>query len=197
MFTGIIEALGVIQQATPSAAGLRLSVTTTLPLADGTLGESIACNGVCLTVVEFLPEGGFTVDVSRETLACTQGLDQEGGLLNLERALRLSDRLGGHLVSGHVDGVGEVIGFEAIGDCRELNIRAPEKLARYIAAKGSLTVNGVSLTVNRVDGATCSIHLIPHTLEKTNLHLLTVGASVNLEIDLVARYCERLLGYPS
>ena len=132
------------------------------------------------------------VDVSPETLSCTVGLEAPGPV-NLEKALRLADRLGGHLVSGHVDGVGEVTRFDAIGDNRLLEIRAPRELARYIARKGSITVNGTSLTTNDVDGQCFTINLIPHTLENTTLKHLQPGSRVNLEVDLIARYCERLL----
>ncbi|HWS14185.1 MAG TPA: riboflavin synthase, partial [Rhodocyclaceae bacterium] len=156
------------------------------------LGDSIAVSGVCLTVIS-RESDHFAVDVSRETLDCTVGLDAPGEV-NLEKALRLSDRLGGHLVSGHVDGVGEVAKFEPVGESYELVIRAPQSLAKYIARKGSVTVDGVSLTVNRVDGAEFSINLIPHTLSVTTLRRLAPGARVNLEVDLVARYVERMLG---
>jgi riboflavin synthase len=145
-----------------------------------------------------LESGRFCVDVSRESLACTVGLDAPGEV-NLEKALRLSDRLGGHLVSGHVDGLGEVVVFEAVGESWRLDIRVPASIARYLAYKGSITVNGTSLTVNRVHdlpqgGCDISINLIPHTLQATTLRHLHPGARVNLEIDLIARYCERLLG---
>lgn len=193
MFTGIVEAVGRIAAVTPSEAGLRLAVEPgALDMADVKLGDSIAVNGVCLTVTGM--EGRrFTVDVSGETLACTQGLEQAGGEVNLERALRLSDRLGGHLVGGHVDGVGEVTAFERAGECRRLVVRAPEALARYLVPKGSVTVDGVSLTVNRVSGAEFEVNLIPHTLQMTSLRRLAPGARVNLEADMVARYVERLL----
>lgn len=192
MFSGIIAAVGRITELTPREAGFRLKVEAgKLGLDDVVLGDSIACNGVCLTVVAI--EGNhFKVDVSPETFSCTVGLDAPG-LINMEKALRLSDRLGGHLVSGHVDGVGEVLRFDAVGDNRLLEIRAPKEIAQYIARKGSVTVNGTSLTTNTVDGLDFTINLIPHTLENTTLHLLKSGSRVNLEVDLIARYCERLL----
>ncbi len=192
MFSGIIAAVGRITAITPREVGCRLTVdAATLDLSDVALGDSIAHNGVCLTVVA--KEGNaFMVDVSPETLNCTVGLS-EPGPVNLEKALRLADRLGGHLVSGHVDGVGEVVRFDAIGDNRLLEIRAPLALAKYIARKGSVTVNGTSLTTNDVNGTDFTINLIPHTLENTTLHRLAPGARVNLEVDLIARYCERLL----
>ncbi len=195
MFSGIIAAVGRITQLAPRNDGtptVRLTVDAgRLDLGDVAIGDSIACNGVCLTVVE-KTSGGFCVDVSPETLSCTVGLNAPGPI-NLEKALRLADRLGGHLVSGHVDGVGEVVRFDPVGDNRLLVIRAPEALSRYIARKGSITVNGVSLTTNSVDGAGFSINLIPHTLEATTLGGLQTGAPVNLEIDLIARYVERML----
>ena len=195
MFSGIITAIGRITQLTPRNDGtptVRLTVDAgSLPLDDVELGDSIACNGVCLTVVDTGP-GQFCVDVSPETLSCTIGLDAPGAI-NLEKALRLADRLGGHLVSGHVDGVGQVLRFDPVGDNRLLEIEAPQELAKYIARKGSITVNGVSLTTNAVDGARFSINLIPHTLEATTLGELHAGCRVNLEIDLIARYVERML----
>lgn len=192
MFSGIIAAVGRITHLTAREAGYRLTVESGgLGLDDVALGDSIACNGVCLTVVA--TEGPrFFVDVSPETLSCTAGLDAPGEI-NLEKALRLADRLGGHLVSGHVDGVGEVLRFDAVGDNRLLEIRAPADLGRYIARKGSITVNGVSLTTNTVEGSVFTINLIPHTLEMTSLKHLKSGSKVNLEVDLIARYCERLL----
>ena len=195
MFSGIIAAIGRITELTPRNDGtptVRLTVDAgQLDLGDVSLGDSIACNGVCLTVVD-RKDQRFFVDVSPETLSCTIGLDAPGPI-NLEKALRLADRLGGHLVSGHVDGVGEVTRFDPVGDNRLLEICAPSELARYIARKGSITVNGVSLTTNTVVGATFSINLIPHTLEATTLGTLQAGHRVNLEIDLIARYVERML----
>ena len=192
MFSGIVAAVGRITHLTAREVGFRLHVeAATLGLDDVALGDSIAHNGVCLTVVA--KEGNhFMVDVSPETLSCTVGLDAPGPV-NLEKALRLADRLGGHLVTGHVDGVGEVLRFDPVGDNRLLEIRAPQSLAKYIARKGSITVDGTSLTVNGVNGTDFTINLIPHTLENTTLHRLAPGARVNLEVDLFARYCERLL----
>ena len=195
MFSGIIAAVGRIAELTPRNDGtptVRLTVEAgLLTLDDVAQGDSIACNGVCLTVVD-KQQNNFFVDVSPETLSCTVGLAAPGPI-NLEKALRLADRLGGHLVSGHVDGVGEVLRFDPVGDNRLLEIRAPKALAKYIARKGSITVNGVSLTTNTVSGADFSINLIPHTLEATTLGTLCAGARVNLEIDLIARYVERML----
>ena len=192
MFSGIVAAVGRITQLTPREVGYRLHVDAgKLAIADVALGDSIAHNGVCLTVVA--KEGNsFMVDVSPETRSCTVGLDAPGPV-NLEKALRLNDVIGGHLVSGHVDGVGEVLRFDAVGDNRLLEIRAPKESATFIARKGSIVVNGTSLTTNDVNGTDFTINLIPHTLENTTLHLLAPGAKVNLEVDLIARYCERLL----
>jgi riboflavin synthase len=193
MFTGIIEAVGEIKQIKPQENGLHLSISPgPLDLSDVLIGDSIAVNGVCLTVTTLL-EDLFTVDVSQETLRCTHGLDQPGKPVNLEKAMRLSDRLGGHLVSGHVDATGEVVKFEAVGESHLLIISAPQCLLRFIAHKGSITVNGVSLTVNRIEGDEFSMNLIPHTLSATTLHELKPGASVNLEVDMLARYVAKLL----
>ena len=191
MFSGIVAATGRILSVSPLEDGVRLAVDVgTLDLDDVQLGDSIANNGVCLTVIA---REGNTVhfDVSRETLNCTVGL-AEPGEVNLEKALRLADRLGGHLVTGHVDGIGEVVKFEPIGESHELVIRAPAALAGYIAKKGSVTIDGVSLTVNRVEGREFSINLIPHTVQVTTLKRLAAGSTVNLEIDLIARYVERM-----
>ena len=194
MFSGIIADVGRITNTADREGGLRLTIdTNALGLDDVLLGDSIAVNGVCLTVIA-LDGYAFTVDVSRETLDCTVGLDTLGAAVNLEKALRLSDRLGGHLVSGHVDGVGDVIAFEDLCESWKLTIRAPQALAKFIAPKGSVTVNGVSLTTNRVDGSEFDLNLIPHTLQMTNLKDLVAGGEVNLEVDLIARYVERMLG---
>lgn len=200
MFTGIVAAVGRIASVTPlgsaADAGVRLRVEAgDLDLADVQLGDSIAIQGACMTVVA-MDAGQFDVDVSRESLDKTVGLDKPGRV-NLEKALRLADRLGGHLVSGHVDGLGEVVQFSPVGESHELRIRAPRELGRYLAYKGSVVVNGVSLTVNRVTdepgGCEFSINLIPHTVEVTTLQDLKAGSRVNLEIDLIARYVERML----
>lgn len=201
MFTGIVAAVGKISSVTPLEggldAGVRLDIDAGgLPLADVALGDSIAINGACMTVVA-RTDTAFSVDVSRESLNCTVGLDAPGEV-NLEKALTLAERLGGHLVSGHVDGLGQVHRFESIGESWELVIDAPRELAKFLAFKGSVVVNGVSLTVNRVediDGGVCrfSINLIPHTISVTTLKHLAAGSKVNLEIDLIARYVERML----
>jgi len=193
MFSGIIADVGHIAEASNRDGGLRLVIVTdALDLDDVRPGDSIAVNGVCLTAVK--TEGkSFTVDVSRETLNCTEGLEAIGAPVNLEKALRLADRLDGHLVSGHVDGVGEVIEFSDLGESWKLEIRAPQALAKYIATKGSITINGVSLTINQMNGAEFSVNLIPHTLAMTNLKNLRAGSRTNLEIDLIARYVERMM----
>jgi riboflavin synthase len=204
MFTGIVAAVGNINSVAPLAggmdAGVRLQIDAGgLPLADVALGDSIAINGACMTVVE-KSESRFCVDVSRESLNKTVGLDAPGEV-NLEKALTLAERLGGHLVSGHVDGLGRVHSFEPVGESRELVIDAPVELGKFLAYKGSIVVNGVSLTVNRVEDLTVegskvcrfSINLIPHTIEVTTLKHLRAGSQVNLEIDLIARYVERML----
>jgi riboflavin synthase len=196
MFTGIIEATGVIEKAEQMPANLRLTITSEhLGMGDVMIGDSIAVNGVCLTVVDKL-QNGFYADVSQETLDCTTGL-VVGAPVNLEKSLRFGDRVGGHLVSGHVDGVGKVTALEHLGEgasiSRRLQIEAPQELARYIARKGSIAVNGVSLTVNRVDNTAFEINLIPHTWAVTTLEGLKPGSAVNLEIDLFARYIERML----
>ncbi|HQR53360.1 MAG TPA: riboflavin synthase [Burkholderiales bacterium] len=192
MFTGIVEAVGHVSRIVPAAKGFRVTIEArALDLADVAVGDSIAVNGCCLTVVD-LAKGSFAMDVSQETLDCTAGL-QQGTEVNLEKALRLSDRLGGHLVTGHVDGVGTVAEFVAEGDSRRLTVAVPVSLARFIARKGSVTINGVSLTVNEASAATFGVNLIPHTLAVTNLKDLAPGVRVNLEVDLIARYVERLL----
>ena len=197
MFSGIIAAVGRIEHIEALADGVRLTVNADgLDLSDVIIGDSIANSGVCLTVIA-MDGPRLTFDVSRETLNCTVGLEAAGQEVNLEKALSLADRLGGHLVTGHVDGVGEVVKFVPVGESHELVIRAPAAIAGYIAKKGSVTVNGVSLTVNRVEGREFSINLIPHTVAVTNLRHLQAGSRVNLEIDLIARYVERMLAWRS
>ncbi|AOU97294.1 riboflavin synthase subunit alpha [Acidihalobacter yilgarnensis] len=194
MFTGIIEAVGSLRRVTPRGGDARLVIDVAgLDLTDASVGDSIAVNGVCLTAVE-LQSGAFAADVSAETLSrSTLGALGVGASLNLELAMRPTTRLGGHLVSGHVDGVGEIV--ERRADARSVRfvLRAPDRLARYIAEKGSICVDGISLTVNDVDGARFDINIVPHTLEKTTLGQARVGQSVNLEVDVIARYLERLL----
>ena len=193
MFTGIITAIGKITRIDPLEAGLRLTIEAPgLDLQDVAVGDSIAHSGVCLTVIA-KKKNAYQVDVSRETLSCTVGLDRLGGEVNLEKALRLNDFIGGHLVSGHVDGVGEVVRYAPLGESHLLEIKAPKALSRYIARKGSIAVDGVSLTTNRIKGRTFSINLIPHTVAATTLKHLHPGARVNLEVDLIARYVERML----
>ena len=202
MFTGIITGLGRIVDVrdlgSASEHGKRLTIETPPGYLDDTQpGDSIALDGACMTVVSIDPAGArFEVDISAESLKRTAALN-EPGPVNLEKALRAHDRLGGHMVSGHVDGIGRVTHFESVGESWELRIRAPGDLARFLAYKGSITVNGVSLTVNRVDdlpdGCEISINLIPHTVQHTTLGTLAAGRPVNLEIDLIARYVERML----
>jgi riboflavin synthase len=205
MFTGIITALGEIVEVrslgASDAFGSRLVIVAPTGYLNGVaLGDSIALNGACMTVAALDSAGGrFEVDVSSESLSRTCGLDRPGRL-NLELALRAGDRLGGHLVSGHVDGIGTIERMRTVGESTEMVVRCPLELARFIAVKGSLVVNGVSLTVNRVDdrseGCGVSINLIPHTLSQTTLGELGAGSRVNLEVDLIARYVERLTSAP-
>ena len=203
MFTGIITGLGritALHDLGPSAQhGKRLTITPPEGyLSDVQLGDSIALNGACMTVTTLdTAQGNFTIDISAESLQRTAGLSEVGRRINLEKALRANDRLGGHIVSGHVDGVGHVSHFAAVGESWELRVLAPTELGRFLAYKGSITVNGVSLTVNRVadsaQGCEVSINLIPHTVQNTSLGDLQAGHVVNLEIDTVARYVERML----
>jgi riboflavin synthase len=203
MFTGIITGVGRIAAArnlgSSSSHGKRLGIATPPGYLDDVgLGDSIALNGACMTVTTLDPaQQQFTIDISAESLDKTAGLAEEGAQVNLEKALRANDRLGGHIVSGHVDGIGTVRRFAPVGESWELRVLAPPALARFLAYKGSITVNGVSLTVNSVsdgaDGSEISINLIPHTVENTSLGTLREGSRVNLEIDTVARYVERML----
>ena len=202
MFTGIITGVGSITKienlGSNETFGKRLTIQApTGYLSDVGLGDSIALNGACMTVTTFdALSDQFTIDISAESLSKTAGLDQ-AGRINLEKALRAHNRLGGHIVSGHVDGVGEVTHFALVGESWELRILCPAPLGKFLATKGSATINGVSLTTNKVQdtagGCEISINLIPHTIENTALGDLKVGSKVNLEIDLIARYVERML----
>ncbi len=194
MFTGIIQAIGTIATLEPKGQDVRLRIQTgKLDLSDVQLGDSIAVNGVCLTVVE-LPGDGFWADVSGETLSRTTfaGL-QQGSQANLEKALTPTTRLGGHLVSGHVDGIGEIVSRSTDGRSERFMVRAPAELAKYIAEKGSICVDGISLTVNGVSGAEFELNIVPHTLVETSMSEFKPGTRVNLEVDIIARYLERLL----
>ncbi len=211
MFTGIVQAVGRIAAAERKGDGMRLAVDTGVyDVADVAVGESIAVNGCCLTVVE-VQGATLQFDVSAETLRCTTGLDRVGDV-NLERAMQLSDRLGGHLMTGHVDGIGAVVRCEPVGERSALvsersapagepssstllEVEVPANLARFVAPKGSIAIHGVSLTVNAVDDMRLTVNLIPHTLAATNLKRLARGDRVNLEIDLIARYVERMFSY--
>lgn len=194
MFTGIIQSVGKIISIIPSGVDTRLSVDVgNMPFDNVEMGESISINGACMTVVSF-DKNSFSVDVSRESLAMTKlGRLEIGSSVNLERAMRLSDRLGGHLVSGHVDGVGQITQRVSEGQSVRFSVSAPEELAKYIAHKGSVCIDGVSLTVNEVHGSEFSLQIIPHTLQETIFSDYSVGDEVNIEVDLIARYLERLL----
>lgn len=197
MFTGIIEAVGTIRNIEPRNGDWRLTVETgKLEMSDVKLGDSIATNGVCLTAVE-LGANSYVADVSNETLKVTTLGDLKvGDPVNLEKALRLQDRLGGHLVSGHVDGVGQVVSMTPEGRSCRYRFSAPVELAKYIAAKGSICINGISLTVNEVEGREFGVNIVPHTRDETTIKYLQVGSPVNLEVDLLARYLERMLTAP-
>jgi riboflavin synthase len=192
MFSGLVQAVGRIARIDKREGGVRLAIhAVRLGMDEVAIGDSIAVNGVCLTVIS-KTTSSFEADVSGETLACTVGLDAAGEV-NLEKSLRLSDRIGGHLVTGHVDGVGEVLVFQKSGDNLLLRVKAPAELSRYIARKGSITIQGVSLTVNAVNDTEFEVNLIPHTVNVTTLKHLKSGMKVNLEVDLIARYVERML----
>ena len=194
MFTGIILAVGKIAGIEKKAGDCRLTIETgKLPLGDAALGDSIAVNGVCLTAVEL---GGsyFTADVSNETLSRTTLKNATTGTpVNLELALTPNTRMGGHIVSGHVDGIGKVIEKKPDARSVRFKFKAPDNLAKYIAEKGSICINGISLTVNEVQGATFTVNIVPHTLKETTLNDAVVGTEINLEVDLLARYMERLM----
>ncbi len=196
MFTGIIQAVGKIDAITKMGDDLRLSIRAdNFGLEAIRIGDSIAVNGVCLTVTK-LTKTHFEVHVSKETLSVTTGLDSKKAV-NLEKALRLQDKLGGHLVSGHVDGVGEVTRLEQAGDCWSLTVEAPHAISKYIAKKSSICLDGVSLTVNRIGQDTFSINIIPHTLENTTFKHLSTGSLMNIEVDQIARYVERMAEWAS
>lgn len=194
MFTGIIQAVGEVAALQPSGGDIRLRIRSgKLPLDDVALGDSISTNGVCLTVIE-LPGDGYWADVSVETLNFTTlGKLGEGSRVNLEKALTPQSRLGGHIVSGHVDGVGEVVNLEQDARSIRVVLRAPDELARYIAHKGSICVDGTSLTVNAVNGAEFDLNIIPQTMAETIFGEYSPGTKVNLEVDVIARYLERLV----
>ncbi len=194
MFTGIIEAVGTVSRLESRGGDMRVTIRSgKLDLGDVKLGDSIAVNGICLTAVA-LPGDGFVADVSGETLKRSGFANlKTGSRVNLEKALTPSTRLGGHLVSGHVDGVGELLSLRNDGRSVRMRIQAPAELAKYIAEKGSITVDGVSLTVNAVDGALFELNIVPHTMQETTLIDFTVGQRINLEVDLIARHLERLL----
>lgn len=193
MFTGIVEATGRIVRTEPRGGDVRLVVDAgTLGLDDVAIGDSIAVSGVCLTAIA-IERNAFVVDVSNETLSRTSlGALGDGARVNLEKALRLADRLGGHLMAGHVDGLGRVVGIEPDARSQRWTFELPAELARYAAPKGSIAIDGVSLTINEVDGHRFGVNLIPHTIEVTTLGDRKVGDAVNIEVDLVARYVERL-----
>lgn len=194
MFTGIVQTVGQVRSMAPTGGDVTLTVQTNgLDMGDVQLGDSIAVNGICLTVTRF-DAASFSADMSGETLRRTAaGQWRTGTPVNLEKALLPTTRLGGHLVSGHVDGIGEVITRRQDARSVYIEVKAPDELARYLAEKGSVTVDGVSLTINQVNGAVISLNLIPHTAERTNLDQWVIGAHVNLEVDVLARYLERLL----
>lgn len=194
MFTGIIQSIGTLAELQPKGGDRALVVNTgKLDMSDVVLGDSIAVNGVCLTVIA-MTDSTFTADVSRETLSLTSLGDlSNGSEVNLEKALTLQTRLGGHLVSGHVDGLGEIVSRHNDGRSERFRIQAPDDLAKYIAAKGSITIDGVSLTVNKVDGVFFEINIVPHTIQETIISAYQAGTKVNLEVDVIARYLERLI----
>jgi len=196
MFTGLVAGKGVIAEHLDRDGDIQLSINTPDGfLVDAVVGESICVNGVCLTATSF-QDDAFSCDVSKETINCsTLGELKTGVSVNLERALLPSNRLGGHIVSGHVDGVGEVVDRTADGQSTRFSIKAPDELAKYIAAKGSITINGVSLTVNAVEKSVFSVNIIPHSFTITNLDELNTGSRVNLEVDIIARHVERMLNY--
>ncbi|CAN8142401.1 Riboflavin synthase [uncultured Thiomicrorhabdus sp.] len=197
MFTGIIEAEGCISKIEPRDGDWKVTINTgKLDMSDVALGDSIAANGICLTAIEFGSDY-YVADVSGETLSVTTATDWSVGTpVNLEKALRLQDRLGGHLVSGHVDGVGTVKTISQDARSWRYQVEAPLAICKYIAAKGSVCINGISLTVNQVDGCVFDVNIVPHTRQETTIKHFQVGTKVNLEVDLLARYLERMLSAP-
>ncbi|ATX82267.1 riboflavin synthase alpha chain [Mariprofundus ferrinatatus] len=198
MFTGIIQDVGTISAIRREPEQTHIVFKTKLAMGNWALGDSVACNGCCLTITQFPANDAFAATLSQETLNLTIfSAAHEGDAVNLEPALRMGDALGGHMVTGHVDGVGLVKSVKAIGEHREYAFSLPEKLARYVVVKGSVAINGVSLTVNRVDGCDFTVNLIPHTLSHTNLGALKAGDRVNIETDMYGRYVERLMHFPT
>ena len=197
MFTGIIQDVGIIEHIRTEPEQTHMRFTTTLDMAAWQLGDSVACNGCCLTITAFPSAHVFAATLSLETLGLTTFADaMVGDAVNLEPALRTGDALGGHMVTGHVDGLGRVQSIQTVGEHRQLAFELPDALARYVVAKGSVCINGVSLTVNRVGRNDFTVNLIPHTLSHTNLGALQAGAAVNIETDMYGRYVERLMQFP-
>lgn len=197
MFTGIIESQGVIEKIAPQNGDWKVTIQTgKLDMSDVKIGDSIAANGICLTAIE-ITSNSYVADVSGETMSVTTAADwQVGTHVNLEKALRLQDRLGGHLVSGHVDGVGTIRQISQDGRSWRYEVEAPLGLCKYIAAKGSICINGISLTVNQVEGSIFGVNIVPHTRQETTIKEFEVGSKVNLEVDLLARYLERMMSAP-
>jgi len=198
MFTGIIQDVGAIRAIQPETDQTHMIFSTALPMQDWHLGDSVACNGCCLTITEFAAPDAFAATLSPETLKLTTFAEAAvGDAVNLEPALRMGDALGGHMVTGHVDGVGTLKSVQAIGEHRVLTCHIADALARYVVVKGSVTINGVSLTVNDIGRNDFTVNLIPHTLSHTNLGALQTGAEVNIETDMYGRYVERLMQFPT
>jgi len=198
MFTGIIQDVGAIRAIRPEIHQTHMIFTTSLDMSQWQRGDSVACNGCCLTITEFTAPNAFAATLSPETLKLTTFGDAVvGDAVNLEPALRMGDALGGHMVTGHVDGVGAVQSVQTVGEHRVLTFYIADALARYVVVKGSVTINGVSLTVNSVGRNDFTVNLIPHTLSHTNLNALQTGAAVNIETDMYGRYVERLMQFPT
>lgn len=197
MFTGIIQAEGTIAAIEPKEGDWKVTINVgKLDMSDVHIGDSIAANGICLTAIEF-NDNQYVADVSGETLKVTNaGAWSTGSPVNLEKALTLQDRLGGHLVSGHVDGIGQVVSISQDARSWRYEVEAPIEICKYIAAKGSICINGISLTVNQVDGCKFGVNIVPHTRQETTIKYLEIGSTVNLEVDLLARYLERMMTAP-